>query len=245
MFDVLTQMAPRNRTGPLSHYFNSSDYQIEIGVDEAGKGPMFGRVYTGATILPKDDTFPHELMKDSKRFTSTSALNNACENVKQNAIAWSVTYEEPGSIDKINIREATFKAMHRAIKEVITQIMPTGILPQEDELMLLVDGNDFKPLNLFTESNGITIVPHVCIEGGDNKYTSIAASSILAKVARDAYILDMVEKYPLLDDYYSLRTNKGYGTRAHMDGIQKYGTSPWHRKSYGLCKSVISCPDFK
>ena len=237
-------MTHRNKTGPLSWCYSKIEELIEIGIDEAGKGPMFGRVYTGAVVLPRDDSFPHQLMKDSKRFTSKKLLLQACENVKNYAIAWSVAYEEPESIDKINIREATFKAMHRAVREVMQQVLPGGCDIGVDQLLLLVDGNDFKPLNLFSEKAGISIVPHVCIEGGDNKYTSIAAASILAKVARDEYIMTLVEKNPLLDQYYGLSSNKGYGTRLHMEGIEKYGISPWHRKSYGLCKTSKICKDF-
>ena len=98
---------------------------------------------------------------------------------------------------------------------------------------ILVDGNYFKPY-MHTDGDYIS---HTTIIKGDNKYTSIAAASILAKVGRDNYIQELCDKYPKLDEYYGLRSNKGYGAQIHMDGIKKYGISKWHRKSFGICKN--------
>ena len=127
-------------------------------------------------------------------------------------------------IDKINIRQATLLTMRNAINKLTP--------PPE---LLLVDGNDFKPYIRF--HNGVFHqTRHICIEGGDNKYTSIAAASILAKVERDLYIKDLCEKNPHLVDYYGIDANKGYGTKKHLDGIRQFGISEFHRKTYGICR---------
>ena len=103
------------------------------------------------------------------------------------------------------------------------------------EYKLLIDGNDFKPY-LKLNDDILEAVPHTCIKGGDNTYTSIAAASILAKVTRDEYITKLCDENPYLIERYDLKNNKGYGTKKHMDGIKQYGISKWHRKSYGICK---------
>jgi ribonuclease HII len=209
---------------------NSSTY--EIGVDEVGRGPMFGRVYTASVVLPKDETaFNHFMMKDSKRFHSKKKIDAAASYIKENAIAYSVSYEEAEVIDTINILQATQQAMHKSIKETIKQ------LPADAEIQLLIDGNYFKPYSTFSkERRMFETVSHVCIEGGDNKYTAIAAASILAKVARDQYIADLCEQNPELEEKYGIASNKGYGSKQHLDGIQNNGITVWHRRSFGICK---------
>tara|TARA_A100001015_G_scaffold308672_1_gene406702 strand:- start:3099 stop:3752 length:654 start_codon:yes stop_codon:yes gene_type:complete len=210
----------------LESRFSQDNYR-EIGVDEAGRGPLFGRVYTAAVILPSDDTFRHDLMKDSKKFTSKNKIQEAYHYIKENAISWSVTYEDEKTIDKINIRQATLKSMHHSIKN----------LNPCSNTRLLIDGNDFKPYMLY--SNKIyKQIPHHCIESGDNKYSAIAAASILAKVARDTYIEKLCEQHTYLIDQYQINNNKGYGTKAHIEGLKKYGVTPWHRLSYGICKNI-------
>ena len=208
-------------------YYND-DNIIEIGIDEVGRGPMFGRVYTAAVILPKED-FEHSKMKDSKKFHSKKKINEVSEYIKENAIAWSIQWEDEKIIDKINIRNATHSAMHKAIKEIYDK-------ENDKNYVLLVDGNDFKPYIVIKE-NILEQVSHVCIEGGDNKYTSIAAASILAKVARDAYIDELCVLHPELIEKYDLSNNKGYGTKKHMDGISEHGITEWHRRSFGICKT--------
>ena len=208
-------------------YYND-DNIIEIGIDEVGRGPMFGRVYTAAVILPKED-FEHSKMKDSKKFHSKKKINEVSEYIKENAIAWSIQWEDEKVIDKINIRNATHSAMHKAIKEIYDK-------ENGKNYVLLVDGNDFKPYIVMKE-NILEQVSHVCIEGGDNKYSSIAAASILAKVARDAYIDEMCVLNPELIEKYDLNNNKGYGTKKHMDGISEHGITEWHRRSFGICKT--------
>ena len=118
--------------------------------------------------------------------------------------------------------------MHKAIKKLVQY---------DNTNMILVDGREFKPLTYMdNKEETIKEINCVCIEGGDNKYSSIAAASIIAKVERDNYIYDLCEKHSKLDEYYQLSTNKGYGTAKHLDGIRQFGISCWHRKSFGLCK---------
>ena len=203
--------------------------KYEIGIDEAGRGPMFGRVYTAAVLLPNEENFDHSRMKDSKKFTSKKKIKECSDYIKENALAYSITYQEPEVIDKLNIREATLLSMHNAITNVIKHI------ESKKDIVLLVDGNDFKPYMYFDISyNNIN---HVTIKGGDNLYTPIAAASILAKVARDEYIDKLCEKYNKLNELYGISTNKGYGTSIHMEGITNHGITNLHRKSYGICKS--------
>lgn len=204
---------------------------IEIGIDEAGRGPMFGRVYIGAVVLPKDSKqFDFSKMKDSKKFHSDKKIKEVAEYIKLHAIAWTVTYAEHTEIDAKNIRRATIDCMHNAVNEIMEKMNTTP-----DKLYLLVDGNDFIPMMKLCDDSYIQI-PHKCIESGDNTYASIAAASILAKVTRDEYIMQMCKENPELNTRYDLESNKGYGTKKHMDGIKLNGISQWHRKSFGLCK---------
>ena len=212
---------------PLATSYNPDSSAYEIGIDEAGRGPMLGRVYSAAVILPKDDGFKHEMMKDSKRFHSEKKLREAAEYIKANALKWSVAFSTEQTIDQINIRNATHAAMHEAARNIIES---------EDEYHLLVDGNDFKPFTMI-RNNSMYQIPHTCIEGGDNKYTAIAAASILAKVARDDYIADICNAHPNLDEHYQISKNKGYGTAAHHEGIVNHGITPFHRKTFGICRN--------
>jgi ribonuclease HII len=221
----------------LQSCFVENTKTLEIGIDEAGRGPMLGRVYTAAAILPKDNTFDHSLMKDSKRFHSDKKIKEAAEYIKNNAIIWSVQYAERDEIDTLNIRNATHLAMHKCVLDIIQRLNGISNNSTAAEYHLLVDGNDFKPFVMMNHEEGFLQVPHTCIEGGDNKYSAIAAGSILAKVARDQYIEDLCYEHPELDERYGLRSNKGYGTKIHMDGIKKYGISPFHRTSFGICST--------
>ena len=224
------EQPPRTKYGLFIHR-NVDPSLIEVGIDEAGKGPMFGRVYAAAVVLPKNrEDFEYDDLRDSKKITSSKKLNKIAEYIKENAQAWAVCYEDEKTIDKINIRQATFKAMHSAIDKVMAQ------LSLNDKVQLMVDGNDFKP---YTMMKGMMLTPilHTCYEGGDNKFAAIAAASILAKTERDKYILDLCENHPELKEHYSIDTNKGYGTKKHMDGIAEHGITEWHRRSYGICKN--------
>lgn len=232
----------------LKKYTNNTLF--EIGIDEVGRGPMFGRVYSAAVILPINDTFKYECLKDSKKFTSQKKITEVADYIKQNALFWAICYEDEKAIDTLNIRNATLKAMHNAISAIIAKYNESMNNINEIDLntlfYLLIDGNDFKCYTYFCKtSNVIKQLNNVLVEGGDNKYCSIAAASILAKVERDNYIRAMCLEFPKLDTYYGLLNNKGYGTIKHMEGIKKYGISKWHRITYGCCKdSTINDDDF-
>lgn len=233
----------------LSPFYNEECEALEIGIDEAGRGPMFGRVYSAAVILPKNENFKFELLKDSKKFTSNKKIIEVAEYIKNNALAYSINYIDEKTIDNINIRNATLNSMHKSI-EIITNNTEKvknkcKYTKKSENFYLLVDGNDFKPFTYINENSSLEQISHILVAGGDNKYCSIAAASILAKVERDKYIKTICDCYPKLNNYYNLESNKGYGTEKHMDGIKKYGISPWHRRSYGCCKhATINNEDF-
>ncbi len=189
----------------LLPYLN--DNIIEAGCDEAGRGCLAGAVYAAAVILPKD--FESELLNDSKQLTERQryALR---EVIEHEALAWAVGICSPEEIDKINILNASFLAMHRAIDQL-------SILPQH----LLIDGNRFKKYQ---------DIPHTTVVKGDGKYMSIAAASILAKTYRDDYMNRLHAEYP----YYDWDHNKGYPTRKHRTAIAERGTTPYHRMTFNL-----------
>ena len=189
--------------------------EIEAGVDEAGRGPLFGRVYAAAVILNPELEYDDNMIKDSKRI-SKKKLPICEEYVKDIALDWSVAYSTEERIDEINILQATQEAMHKALDDL-------NIKPG----FLLIDGNYFKPYK---------DIQCNCVVGGDDSYYSIAAASILAKTARDKYIDELCEKEPELDEKYGIKTNRGYGASKHIKGIKKYGISEWHRKTFGICK---------
>ena len=180
---------------------------IEAGCDEAGRGCLAGAVYAAAVILPTD--YVNERLNDSKKLTEHQryALR---EEIERNALAWAVGVVLPAEIDKINILNASFLAMHRAIDQL-------SIRPQH----LLIDGNMF---------NKYHDVPHTTVVKGDGKLLSIAAASILAKTYRDDYMNKLHEEYPM----YDWKGNKGYPTKKHREAIAKYGTTPYHRMTFNL-----------
>lgn len=187
-----------------SHYYEGL---IEAGCDEAGRGCLAGSVYAAAVILPSD--YQNELLNDSKKLTAKKryALR---EEIERDAIAWAVGIVTPEEIDKINILNASFLAMHRALDQL--QVRPEAVI---------VDGNRFKPYQ---------DLPSTTIVKGDGKYLSIAAASILAKTYRDDYMLSLAEEYP----QYDWQSNMGYPTKKHRQAIREYGITPYHRKSYNL-----------
>lgn len=210
----------------LHTYFDKQ--LLEAGVDEAGRGPLFGRVYTAAVVIPNNDIFKKPFIKDSKKL-SKKKRDMAYDFIINNAIDYKVSYKDEIYIDKQNIYNSTYDSMHNSLRELCVK-------PD----LILVDGSVFQ---IFYENN--KKIPHKCIVKGDNLYASIASASILAKVSRDRYVEEMCEKYPLLDEYYDLRNNKGYGTKKHIDGIKKYGISPWHRNSFGICRGRVINKSFK
>jgi ribonuclease HII len=223
----MTNRMPRSKQEPLTKFYNQDWDKLEVGIDEAGRGPLFGRVYTAAVILPKDESFKYDWLKDSKKFSSEKKILEVANYIKENALAWNVTYNDEKNIDKINIRQSVLSSMHDSIKGVMKD--------KEKEYFLLVDGNDFKPFMRY-ENEMFLPVEHQCIEGGDNKYCAIAAASILAKTERDKYIQELCEENPDLKEKYGIHKNKGYGTKEHLVGISNHGISKWHRKTYGICK---------
>ena len=233
---------------------STTTHKYEVGVDEAGRGPLFGRVYTGAVILPSTGSgsgsaatdFDFSLMKDSKKFSSDKKIREVAEYIKEHAVAWAVSYEESEVIDRINIRRATLQCMRNSINMVIKNhssaaaTAATHHPPRTDDYLLLIDGNDFIPLgNYNQDTDEVDTYTHVCVESGDNTYACIAAASILAKVARDDYIEQLCDQHPVLDEMYALRGNKGYGAKKHLDGIREHGITQWHRRSYGICKQFV------
>jgi ribonuclease HII len=223
----------KNSPSILNKWFNENKSIIELGIDEAGRGPMFGRVYAGVVVLPKDDSFDHSLMKDSKKFHSKKKIEQAAEYIKKNAIAWAVEYEDEQVIDEINILQATQSAFAKGIKSILKQLNNSN----NEDILLLVDGNYFKPYTTLNKSKTkMETLKYQLIEGGDNKYTSIAAASILAKVERDKYIEELCLQNPEIVERYGIDSNKGYGSKKHMDGIKQHGITKWHRKTFGICK---------
>jgi ribonuclease HII len=218
----------------LPIYDESNKY--EIGVDECARGPMFGRLYVAAAILPKDNSFRHELMKDSKKIKSRVKMRELSDYIKQHAIAWHLHFIEASVIDEINIRQAVLRGLRESIKQVMLKI-------GSEDVMLVVDGNDFPPYTTFdNETETLREIPSVTVEKGDGTYSFIAAASILAKNAHDEYILELCEQYPLLKTRYSLHENVGYGTAKHLAGIREHGITQWHRKTYGACKAAEYSP---
>lgn len=181
--------------------------RIEAGCDEAGRGCLAGAVYAAAVILPPD--FKNEMLNDSKQLTEKQryALRKVIE---EDSLAWAIGIVSPEEIDRINILNASFLAMHRAIDQL-------KIRPQH----LLIDGNRFNPY---------PDIPHTTIVKGDGKYLSIAAASVLAKTYRDDYMNQLHQEYPV----YDWDHNKGYPTKKHRAAIASHGISPYHRKSYNL-----------
>ena len=184
-----------------------SEYLIEAGCDEAGRGCLAGPVFAAAVILPKD--FTHPLLNDSKQLSEKNRYA-ARQIVEKEALAWAVAQVDPAEIDEINILRASFVAMHRALDQLT-------IRPEQ----LLIDGNRF---HTYRDT------PHHTIVKGDGKYLSIAAASILAKTYPDDYMLRIHEDFP----YYCWDSNKGYPAKVHREAIAKHGPSPYHRMSFRL-----------
>ncbi len=202
-----------------SHYYK--EYEWEAGCDEAGRGCLAGSVYAAAVIFPRD--YQNAELNDSKQLTDKKR-HQLRAIIEQDAVAWAIGVVTPEEIDKMNILNASFLAMHRALDQL--QIRPEAII---------VDGNRFRPYTpcrAVADGNAVvnTPLPHTCIVKGDGKYLSIAAASILAKTYRDDYMDGLAEEYP----QYDWQSNKGYPTRKHRDAIRQYGITPYHRKSYNL-----------
>ena len=195
----------------LLPYFQ--DEFIEAGCDEAGRGCLAGPVFAAAVILPKN--FQHDLLNDSKQLRESDrfALRKIIE---QEALAFGVSMVDHQEIDKINILNASIKAMHLSVNQL--SIRPGFII---------IDGNRFKP---YQE------IPHQCVIKGDGKYFSIAAASILAKTYRDEFMLNLASEYPK----YDWANNKGYPTVKHRKAVIEFGMTPYHRKSFRVSDPQLS-----
>ncbi len=186
---------------PLRH----TDFVMEAGVDEAGRGCLAGPVVAAAVILP--DGFSHEMLNDSKKLNEKKRFAMR-EVVLENALWWNVGMISAPRIDEVNILNATYEAMHEAIAGL-------GQRPQ----YLLIDGNRFRPFE---------DIDHACMIKGDGRFLNIAAASILAKTYRDEVMQMLHEQFP----HYDWQKNKGYPTLAHKAAILQHGPSPFHRRSF-------------
>jgi ribonuclease HII len=190
---------------PLKVKFQDS--LIEAGIDEAGRGCLAGPVVAAAVILPEGFNDPE--LNDSKKLTALQR-DRICERIKLNSFAWAIGVIDNNQIDEINILQATYCAMHKAV----------SLLHQQPEL-LLVDGNRFKPY---------PGIQHCCFIKGDSRFQAIAAASILAKTYRDELMEDLHKQYP----HYNWNKNKGYPTKSHRQAIKEIGVSPLHRLTFQL-----------
>ncbi|HVZ98003.1 MAG TPA: ribonuclease HII [Chitinophagaceae bacterium] len=184
----------------------------EAGLDEAGRGCFAGPVFAAAVILPKD--FYHPLLNDSKQLTREER-ESLRPIIEQESIAFAVASVDNEEIDRINILQASYKAMHLALD---TLSVPPDIL--------LIDGNRFRPYK---------DLPHICIIKGDGIYASIAAASVLAKTYRDDYMMQLHNEY----EVYGWYTNKGYGTPEHRNAIAEHGLCKYHRRSFNIDMQLI------
>jgi len=195
----------------LASYLHKT--KIEVGCDEAGRGCLAGPVVAAAVILPKE--FSHPLLNDSKQLSEKNRLQLK-EIIKKEAISYAIGIVEHKEIDEINILNASFLAMHRALDQLKTKFE-----------CILVDGNRFKSYKN---------VEHHCIIKGDGKYLNIAAASILAKTHRDSIMIGLDQEFP----EYTWAKNKGYPTKAHRDAIRKFGINQNHRLSFKLLPEQLS-----
>ena len=198
---------------------------IEVGIDEVGRGCLAGPVCAAAVILPNEFPDKHYLeIKDSKKLSAKKRAFLS-DYIKKHALDYSISFIKPEVIDDINILQASFKAMHECLDN-LQKLVPEHIL---------VDGTMFKT---YFSNKLEDFISHTCIIEGDNKYLSIAAASILAKEARDQYMIELSNKN---EDYkiYGWDKNKGYATKKHREAILEYGITKYHRQSFGICKRMV------
>ena len=199
------------------------DDKIEAGIDEAGRGCLFGRMYVAAVVLPSElDCFSDNgdllmSIKDSKKL-SEKKRDILYAYIKENAVDYSVQWCSNTQIDEENVLQADLNTMHKALDALVVPVQ-----------RILVDGDCWKPWATDPEAEVFKIIE------GDSKFLAIAAASILAKVERDRWVLSECDANPDWDTHYGLRSNKGYGTAKHMEGIKTHGVTPLHRMSYAPC----------
>jgi len=187
-------------------YFLEKD-RLEAGCDEAGRGCLAGPVFAAAVILPARVRFPE--LNDSKQLNAATR-DKLRVSIEKKALAWAVAMVDEDGIEQMNILWAAIHAMHLALDKL-----------QHRPEILLIDGNRFRPYQ---------DLPYQCVIGGDGLYASIAAASILAKTHRDEYMQGLHAEFP----HYSWNVNKGYGTKAHRDGIRMHGITRYHRKGFNM-----------
>lgn len=190
----------------------------ELGCDEAGLGPLFGPVVAAAVLMPETYASDDKLVgriKDSKR-CSPNVREKLAVYIRENALAIGLGVATVDEIDSLNVHNARFLAMHRAIDEALKASVP-GVAG------IVVDGDRFKPH---------ASLPHRCVVDGDNLFLNVAAASILAKTHRDHMVEDILVEHPDWDAKYKLSKNKGYGTKDHMDALSQFGPTPMHRMSF-------------
>jgi len=181
--------------------------RIEAGIDEAGRGCYAGPVFAAAVILPKK--FRHPMLNDSKQLTREER-DYLRPIIEEKSICWTVAMIDNNEIDRINILQATYSAMHQCISQL-------SVIPEH----LLIDGNRFRPYQ---------DISHDCIIQGDGTYASIAAASVLAKTHRDAFMHQLHDEFP----HYDWSSNKGYGTPSHRQAIETHGLCKYHRMSFDI-----------
>lgn len=197
--------------------YHQKEIALEAGCDEAGRGCLAGPVFAAAVILPLK--FRHKLLNDSKQLKAADR-EHLRGVIEEKALFYAVASVDNEEIDKINILQASFRAMHLALEKL-----------QQQPGYILVDGNRFKPYGN---------VPHACIIKGDGIYASIAAASILAKTYRDEYMMKLHEQFP----HFGWLENKGYPTIQHRNAIREHGDTPFHRKSFRLLPEEQLSLDF-
>ena len=220
---------PKVASSPYKLRYKDDD-AIEVGLDEAGRGCLFGRLYVGAVIFSNDitDFADYEggaemvsLIKDSKLLTKRRR-EMAYDFIVENALAYSVAYAEAAEVDALNVLQADLATMHRALDALE--------VPVE---RVLVDGDHWRP---YKDTEGYAIVD------GDAQYLSIAAAGILAKVSRDRWVAEQIVAHPEWHTQYGLGTNMGYGTPAHMKGLKEHGATLEHRRSFAPVAEAMGLP---
>ena len=206
---------------------HTEDDKVEVGLDEAGRGCLFGRLYAAAVVFPNelDTMFDNgaglKAIRDSKKL-SERKRNILFDYIEEAAVEVSISYAEVEEIDRINILQADMAAMHRALDALTVPVQ-----------RILVDGDCWKPWK------GVEY--HKVVDG-DATYLAIAAAGILAKVSRDRWVKEQVIAHPEWDTHYGFATNKGYGTETHMKGIQAHGVTAQHRTSFAPVRKVLGLP---
>ncbi len=210
----------------------NDDDAIEVGIDEAGRGCLFGRLYVGAVVFAKDedDMFDHgvglKTIKDSKVLSERKRAI-LYDYIQECALDKSVAYAESTEVDEFNVLGADMRCMHRALDALTVPVD-----------RILVDGDAWKP---WKNEDGDEVEAHMVVDG-DATYLSIAAAGILAKVSRDRWVEEVCAANPDWNTHYNLLKNKGYGTAAHMKGLKDHGVTDQHRRSYAPVRAALGLP---